>query len=149
MIQEPHPLDVAKETATLTPPAQLKAELSALTQQQLTLAASFGWSAAAEDTFRKVIGMERKAQLEMRVALGEAGKKYLRYSPPLADMTLPELQADYAETRRVTLELLDELLVTPGVKAWTLGEEVPAHIYLAALLGRLTRLGAGLAQEKV
>lgn len=92
--------------------------------------------------------MERKAGLEMRVALGEAGAKHVRYTKSLADMTLAELQAEYAANRKVTLALLDELLITPNAQAWTLGEEVPANIYIVALKGRLTTLGEGLQAEK-
>ena len=147
--QQPHPLDVVREEASRTTAAQVRADLTDLTARQTALAAQPGWSAAAEETFRQVIGMERKAQLEMRVALGEVGQKYVRYTKSLADMTLPELQADYGQTRQVTLELLDELLGTPGVKAWTFGEEVTPDIYIVALRQRLTRLGQGLAEEKI
>ena len=147
--QQPHPLDGVRQEAARTTAAQVRTDLNDLTARQTALAAGAGWSAAAEETFRQVIGMERKAGLEMRVALGEAGQKYVRYTKSLSDMTLPELQAEYAETRRVTLSLLDELLNTPGVKAWTFGEEVPPDIYIVALRQRLTRLGDALAEEKL
>lgn len=145
--QEPHPLDTVRSEAARTTAAQVRAELTNLSAQQTAMAAQAGWSAAAEETFQQVIGMERKAGLEMRVALGGTGQKYVRYTKSLADMTLPELQAEYAQTRRVTLALLDELLSMPGVQAWTFGEEVPADIYIVALRQRLTRLGNALAEE--
>lgn len=146
---EPRPLDVVREEAARTTTAQVRADLTTLSQQHAALAAQSGWSAAAEEMFRQVIGKERKAQLEMRVALGEAGQKHLRYTKSLADMTLPELQAEYPETRRATLSLLDELLSTPGVQAWTFGEEVTPDIYIVALRQRLTSLGNLLGAEKV
>lgn len=146
---EPRPLDVVREEAARTTTAQVRADLTTLTERHVALAALSGWSVAAEEVFRQVIGKERKAQLEMRVALGEAGQKHLRYTKSLAEMTLPELQAEYPETRRATLKLLDELLSTPGLRAWTFGEEVPMDIYIVALRQRLTSLGNLLVAEKV
>ncbi|WP_135228958.1 hypothetical protein [Deinococcus fonticola] len=146
---EPHPLDAVREQAARTTPAHVRAQLNDLSAQQTALAAGGPWSAAAEATFRQVIGMERKAGLEMRVALGEKGQQYLRSTRNLGDMPLPELQTEYAQTRQVTLALLDELLATPGVRAWTLGEEVLPEIYIVALHQRLKRLGEALAQEQL
>lgn len=146
--QESHPLELVREEAAHTTPKAVRGQLDALSQEHAALAAATAWTAAAEETFRQVIGMERKSQLEMRVALGEAGAKYLRYTKGLGDMNLAELRAEYPETRRLTLALLDEVLNTSGATPWTLGEQVPANIYIVALRNRLTWLGEALNEVK-
>lgn len=145
---EPHPLDTVRQQAEQLTLSQARSQLDTLSEQQAVLSAESNWSAAAEEIFRQVIGMERKAQLEMRVALGDAGAAYIRRTEPLAEMPLGELQAEYRAGRKVTLALLDHLIATPAATAWTMGEQVEAHIYSVALLSRLTKLGNALAEGK-
>lgn len=147
--QPPHPLEAVRAEAANTTSAQVRAELGDLTAKHTALAAHSGWSAAAEEAFRLVIGMERKSQLEMRVALGEAGSRHVRHTRALAEMTLAELRAEYLQTRHVTLALLDEVLHTPGVTPWTLGEQVAPGLYIVALKNRLARLGDELSKEQL
>ena len=145
---EPHPLDLVREQAAHTTVSAVRAELDALSEQHAELSRSVGWAANAEEEYREVIGIERKAQLEMRVGLGAEGAKFVRRTAPLAEMSLPELQEEYRTGRRTTLALIDALLLHPESRAWTLGEEVAPEIYIVSLRNRLKRWGEGLAEVR-
>ncbi|PTA68714.1 hypothetical protein [Deinococcus arcticus] len=147
---EPHPLDAPKQQAAA---ADLAAVRRALTELPQTPQDPHGWAAGAEETLRAVIGMERKAQMEMRIALeGHLDGLPLRKTAPLAAMTLPELVAEHREGRAMLLRVLDHLLAVGGqheVRAWTYGEEVPPAVYLLALRGRLERLTGLIAAQRL
>lgn len=134
-------IDPILAEAAHTTPAAVRAELDILSASHADLSRQTDWAASAEEAFRDAIGMERKAQLEMRVSLGEEGLRFVRRTVPLAVMTLPELQEEYRVGRRTTLALLDELLLRPDSRTWTLGEEVAPQVYIVSLRNRLRRLG--------
>ena len=147
MSTEPQPsgearrIDPILAEAAQTTPAAVCVELDALSAEHADLSRQTGWAASAEEAFRDAIGMERKAQLEMRVSLGEEGGRFVRRTAPLAEMSLPELQEEYRTGRRTTLALMDELLSRPDSRTWTLGQEVTPDIYIVSLRNRLRRLG--------
>lgn len=147
--RESHPLELVRAQAASTDPATVRAELAALSEQHAELSRGTAWAASAEEEFRSVIGIERKAQLEMRVALGAGGEKFVRRTAPLAEMSLPELQEEYRTGRRTTLALIDALLLHPEARAWTLGEEVAPATYIVSLRNRLRRWGEGLAEVRL
>ncbi|WP_216328358.1 hypothetical protein [Deinococcus aestuarii] len=144
MTGDPHPLEALRAQAAVTPPAQVRAELEEGTAVYRALLAADGWGAGAEDTLRRVIGMERKMGMEMRIGLGErAADLPHRLTAPLAEMGLPELLEEARATRTRTLDLLDRVLAAPDhLRVWTFGEEVEPAVYLLALRGRLERLAA-------
>lgn len=152
MTKELSPLEQMREMAKHTTPKQVQAELYKLSEEHAALAADGTlWSLTFEDRLRDAIGMERKAQLEMRVALGHQGENYIRRTAPLCDMTLIDLRTEYQIGRNLTLKLLDVLLETARfypIKAWALGEEVPAPVYAVALKSRLTRLAEWISAER-
>lgn len=144
MTGDPHPLEALRAQAAVTPPAGVRAELDAQAATYRALLVAEGWGAGAEDTLRRVIGMERKMGMEMRIGLGEhAADLPHRLTAPLAEMDLLGLLEEARATRTRTLELLDLVLAAPdGVRVWTFGEEVEPAVYSLALRGRLDRLTA-------
>lgn len=152
MTKELSPLEQMRESAKHITPEQVQAELHQLSEEHAALVTdSAFWSLTFEDRLRDAIGMERKAQLEMRVALEDQGKNYIRRTIPLCDMSLIDLRTEYQVGRHLTLELLGVLLNTAQfrpIKAWTLGEEVPAPVYAVALKSRLTRLADWIFAER-
>lgn len=87
------------------------ADLMAATGQTLELI--FGAAADSDHNRRlinHIVGIERWGQQRLRTALGEplVIDEYDGYRPPRA-ATLPELQADFAATRRDTVALTCEL----------------------------------------
>lgn len=150
---DPHPLDRLREEAQTTTPQAVRAALDTLSAGHFALLVPQGWAAGAEETLRTAIGMERKAQMEMRIGLGaDIDDLPIRKTGALADMPLDDLLAEYREGRAVTLRVLDRLLEVAGrrdVRAWTLGEEVPPAVYILSLRGRLERLGERVAEQRV
>lgn len=139
MTGEPHPLEALRAQAAATSPAQVRAELERQGAAHQALLTPSGRGAGAEDTLRRVIGMERKIGMEMRIGLGEhAAHLPYRRTAPLAEMGLPELTREAHATRTQTLDLVDRVLAAPpGVRVWTFGEEVEPKVYLVALRERL------------
>lgn len=150
---EPRQLDALRDEAQTTSTPDVRAHLDRMAGEHAALLASSNWTAGAEDTLRTAIGMERKAQMEMRIGLGaDADGLPLRKTKALADMTLEELRAEARENRDMTLRVLDLLLDTSTrrpVRAWTLGEEVPPEVYILSLRGRLERLGQSVAAQRL
>lgn len=150
---EPHPLDPLREEAKSSPAQEVRHVLDTLSAETFALLTPEGWAAGAEETLRGAIGMERKAQMEMRIGLeGELDDLPLRKTGALADMTLADLLAEYRENRAMTLKVLDRLLevgAVRDVRAWTLGEEVPPAVYILSLRNRLERLGRLVAEQRV
>lgn len=151
MTTELSPLEQMRELAKQTTPEQIQADLRSLSKKHAALVSDgVLWSLTFEDRLRAAIGMERKSQLEMRIALGSQGQKYIRRTIPLGVMPLLNLCSEYKIGRTLTLTLLDVLLITAQsrpIKAWTLGEEVPAPIYAVALKSRLTKLAEWVSAE--
>ncbi|WP_412027061.1 hypothetical protein [Deinococcus yunweiensis] len=150
---ETNALDALRDEAQTTSTPDVRAHLGRMADEHAALLTGEAWSAGAEDTLRAAIGMERKAQMEMRIGLGtDADALPIRKTKALADMTLDELRAEARENRVMTLRVLDLLLDTAGrrpVRAWTLGEEVPPEIYILSLRGRLDRLGQRVAEQRL
>ncbi|MFC3832665.1 MULTISPECIES: hypothetical protein [Deinococcus] len=146
-------LDALRDEAQTTSTPDVRAHLGRMQGEHAALLATGPWKAGAEDTLRSAIGMERKAQMEMRIGLGaDADALPIRTTKALADMTLDDLLAEAHETRVMTLRVLDLLLDTATrrpVRAWTLGEEVPPEVYILSLRGRLERLGQGVAGQRL
>lgn len=151
MTGEPHPLEAIRAQAAVTPPEQVRAELEKQASTYQALLTPGGWGVAAEDTLRRVIGMERKVGMEMRIGLGDhAADLPHRLTAPLAEMTLPELVEEARVTRTQTLAFVDRVLDAPSsVRVWTFGEEVEAGVYLVALRGRLERLGVAVEEARL
>ncbi|WP_221090561.1 hypothetical protein [Deinococcus aquaedulcis] len=147
---DPHPLDAPKRDAATADLSAVRRGLEGLPAAPLDL---HGWAAGAEDTLRAVIGMERKAQMEMRIGLeGHLDGLPLRRTAPLADMPLPDLLREHREGRAMLLRVLDRLLAVgekTEVRAWTYGEEVPPAVYLLALRGRLERFSGLIAAQRL
>ncbi|MEF2279571.1 hypothetical protein V3W47_14845 [Deinococcus sp. YIM 134068] len=143
MTGDPHPLEAIRAQAAVISPARIRADLDEQAAAYHTWLTADGWGAGAEDTLRRVIGMERKMGMEMRIGLGDyAAKVPHRLTAPLGEMTLPELVEEARATRMQTLAFVDRVLAAPpGVRVWTLGEEVEPGVYLVALRERLERLG--------
>ncbi|GHF50177.1 hypothetical protein HNQ07_002898 [Deinococcus metalli] len=150
---DPHPLDALRDEAQTTLTPDVRAALDTLSAEHAQLLTGTSWAAGAEDALRTAIGMERKAQMEMRIGLGaDADALPLRKTTALADMTLPDLLAEARENRVMTLRVLDLLLDTATrrpVRAWTLGEEVPPEVYILSLRNRLRRLGESVAEQRL
>lgn len=150
---ESRQLDALKDEAQTTSTPDVRAHLGHMADEHATLLATGPWKAGAEDTLRTAIGMERKAQMEMRIGLGAGADALpIRKTKALADMTLDELRAEARENRVMTLRVLDLLLDTATrrpVRAWTLGEEVPPEVYILSLRNRLTRLGESVAGQRL
>lgn len=150
---EPHPLELLRQEAKTTTTAQVRRTLDTLSDWHFGLLDPHGWSAGAEETLRAAIGMERKAQMEMRIGLGaDADPLPIRKTGALGDMTLPDLLVEYRENRAMTLAVLDLMLdvsTRREVRAWTLGEEVPPEIHILSLRNRLEMLGKKVAEQKV
>ncbi|THF85092.1 hypothetical protein E7T09_18860 [Deinococcus sp. KSM4-11] len=149
---EPHQLDALRDEAQTTLTPDVRAYLDRMADEHATLLSGSSWAAGAEDTLRTAIGMERKAQMEMRIGLGaDADVLPLRKTKALADMTLAELRVEARENRVMTLRVLD-LLLDAGtrrpVRAWTLGEEVPPEVYILSLRNRLQRLGDSVSAQQ-
>ncbi|WP_309570008.1 hypothetical protein [Deinococcus sp.] len=146
-------LDALRDEAQTTSTPDVRAHLERMAAGHAALLTSGSWAAGAEDTLRTAIGMERKAQMEMRIGLGtDADVLPIRKTRALADMTLDELRAEARENRVMTLHVLDLLLDAASrrpVRAWTLGEEVPPEVYILSLRGRLERLGQGVAGQRL
>ncbi|WP_027482847.1 hypothetical protein [Deinococcus pimensis] len=94
------------------------------------------------DVLRAVVGMERKAQLEMRAALDDAGSAVaVRPTAPLASLSARDLARELLATRRDTLALLEVVASAgPATRVWSMGELVGPARYATELLGRLRRL---------
>ena len=126
-------------------PTAARRDLDALTMRQVDALARLSPDA---DVLRAVVGMERKAHLEMRVALGETHERLpIRRTAPLAEMSTAELARELPLTRRDTLALLDALLdggAQGDVVVWSAGRLVPPVRYAEALLDRLIRLDTRL-----
>lgn len=151
MTVELSPLEQMRELAKKTTPKQIQAELHGLSKEHAVLVSDGTlWSLTFEDRLRAAIGMERKSQLEMRIALNIQDASYIRRTIPLGAMSLLNLCSEYKAGRTLTLKLLDVLLRTAQsspIKAWTLGEEVPALVYAVALKSRLTKLAEWFSAE--
>lgn len=150
---ERHPLDVLREEAQTTNPQDVRRSLDSLSQQHFSLLQPHGWAAGAEETLRTAIGMERKAQMEMRIGLGDdADRIPIRKTRALGDMTLPELLSEYRENRQMTLQIIDLMLETGqrrAVRVWTMGEEVPPELHIMSVRSRLRMLGEKLAEQRI
>lgn len=150
---ETNALDALRDEAQTTSTPDVRAYLGRMADEHAALLTGEAWSAGAEDTLRAAIGMERKAQMEMRIGLGtDADALPIRKTRALADMTLDELRTEARDNRVMTLRVLDLLLDTATrrpVRAWTLGEEVPPEVYILSLRGRLDRLGQRVAEQRV
>lgn len=150
---DPHPLDLLREEARTTTPHAVRLSLDTLSAGHFALLRPEGWAAGAGEILRAAIGMERKAQMEMRIGLGaEVDDLPIRKTTALAEMTLDDLRAEYRDNRAMTLNVLDRLLEVAErreVRAWTLGEEVPPAVYILSLRNRLERLGRLVAEQRV
>ncbi len=83
--------------------------------QMMGLALAARYAAAADtpanrERLRHITGIERWGQSRLRVALGEPlmMDEYDDYRPP-ADLSWPDLQAAFEETRQATVALIEQL----------------------------------------